>query len=247
MNRLKLLLAGLLCTATAARVPADHAQAVHFVGAGSSAMFQGFIVAAANDMATPLAIPIARFHHWSVKTGGCGGQCATINDNRTASIPNEAANLWVVWATDAGGAATDIWAYASVDSTCGVRPFLAGAQLVLGAGIGAGAPANVASPGLLAWGAPLNGAAGTCPSGFGGNTCDDTALAADVITALGGSGAGATGITITAGMTDIRPEDAKYATLRALGTTVDTSATGVGCVAATCRSWSSGYGPGPAG
>src|SRR5262252_4409077 len=150
MNRLKLLLAGLLCTATAAAVPAANAQTVHFVGAGSSAMFQGFIVAAANDMATPLGIPIARFHHWSVKTGGCGGQCATINDNRTAGIPNEAANLWVVWATDAGGAATDVWAYASVDSTVGVRSFLAGAKLVLGNGIGAQGPANVASPGLLA-------------------------------------------------------------------------------------------------
>jgi hypothetical protein len=247
MNRLKLLLAALVCTATAAVVPAAHAQTVHFVGAGSSAMFQGFIVAAANDMATPLGIPLTRFHHWSVKTGGCGGQCATIVDNRTAGIPAEAGNLWVVWATDAGGAATDIWAYVSVDSVVGVRSFLGGAKLLLGSGIGAQAPANVASPGILASGAPANGAGAACPGGFGGNTCDDATLAADVITALGGSGAGATGIAISAGMTDIRPEDAKYATERALGTVVDTSATGVGCVASTCRSWSLGYGPGPVG
>ncbi len=249
MNRLKLLFAALLCTATAAVAPAAHAQTVHFVGAGSSAMFQGFIVAAANNMDTALGIPITRFHHWSIKTGNncSGGQCATIVDNRTAGIPPESANLWVVWATDAGGAATDIWTYASVDSVVGVRAFLGGAKLVLGAGIGAVAPANVASPGILASGAPGNGAAGTCPAGFGGNTCDDTTLAADVITALGGSGPGATGIAISAGMTDIRPEDAKYATNRALGTTVDTSATGVGCAGGVCRSWSLGYGPGPVG
>src|SRR5215468_9039281 len=178
MNRLKLLLAGLLCTATAAVVPAAQAQVVvHFVGAGSSAMFQGFIVAAANDMATPLGIPINQFHHWSVKTGGCGGQCATIVDNRTAGINPEAGNLWVVWANSP---ATDVWAYVSVDSTVGVRAFLGGAKLVLGATIGSQAPANVASPGILASGAPLNSAAATCPLGFGGNTCDDTTLPPDV-------------------------------------------------------------------
>jgi hypothetical protein len=247
MNRFKLLFAVLLCAATAAVVPAANAQTVHYVGTGSSAMFQGFLVAAANDMPGVLGQPVTNFHHWSVKTshsGGCGGTCATIVDSRTAGIPPEAANLWIVWAAPSGGAATDIWAYASVDSTVGVRTFLAGAKLVLGAGIGATTPDNIAFSGLLASGAPNNGAAATCPSG-GVNTCDDTTLPADVITALGG--AGGIGTALTAGMTDIRPEDAKYATLRSLGTTADTNATGVGCVASVCRSWSLGYGPGPVG
>lgn len=248
MSRFKLLLAACLCVATAAVVPAANAQVVHYVGAGSSAMFQGFIVAAANDMSTVVGQPLTQFHHWSIKTGTqCGGaSCATIVDNRRAGIPAEPGNIWIVWATDAGGVVTDLWAYVSVDSTVGVRTFLAGAKLVLGTGIGGVAPANVAAPTLLASGAPGNGAAATCPTGFTA-FCDDTTLPATVISLLGGSGAGAIGHALTAGMTDIRPEDAKYATNRALGATADTSATGVGCVAATCRSWSLGYGPGPVG
>jgi hypothetical protein len=165
-----------------------------------------------------------------------------------AGIPTEFGNIWIVWADNAG-VITDIWAYVSVDSTVGVREFLAGAKLVLGANIGSTTPDNVASPGILQSGAGSNGAAGTCSSPFvvsATSTCDDTTLPASVITALGGSGAGAVGHAITAGMTDIRPEDAKYATNRALGTTADTSATGVGCTS-PCRSWSLGYGPGPVG
>jgi hypothetical protein len=248
MNRFKLLIAVLLCTATAAVVPAANAQTVHYVGAGSSAMFQGFLVAAANDMAGVVGQPLTSFHHWSVKTshsGGCGGTCATIVDNRKAGIPVEAGNFWVVWATS-GAAVTDVWAYISVDSTVGVRAFLGGTKLVLGANIGSTTPDNVASPGLLASGAGNNGAGATCPTGFAG-TCDDTTLPANVISLLGGSGAGAVGHAITAGMTDIRAEDAKYATNRALGTVADTSATGVGCAGGVCRSFSLGYGPGPVG
>lgn len=251
MNKLKLLFAACLCAATAAVVPVAHAQTVHYVGSGSSAMFQGFEVAAVNDMPTVVGQAITNFHHWSIKTGTqCGGSnCATIVDSRKAGIPVEGANLWVVWAAT-GTTVTDVWAYASVDSTVGVRTFLAGAKLVLGTGIGAVAPANVASPGLLRSGAGANGAAGTCPSGFtesATSTCDDTALPANVISLLGGSGAGAIGHAITAGMTDIRPEDAKYATNRALGTTADTAATGCTQPGGVCRSWSLGYGPGPIG
>jgi hypothetical protein len=209
-------------------------------------MFQGFLVAAANDMATVVGKPLTQFHHWSIKTGTqCGGSnCAVIVDNRRAGIPQEAGNLWVVWADNGAGVVTDVWAYVSVDSVVGVRTFLGGAKLVLGSGIGSVAPANVAAPTLLQSGAGNNGALATCPTGFA-NTCDDTTLVAGVISLLGGSGSGAIGHALTAGMTDIRPEDAKYATNRALGATADTSATGAGCVAATCRSWSLGYGPGP--
>jgi hypothetical protein len=244
MNRLKLLFAVMLCAATAAVAPAAYAQTVHYVGAGSSAMFQGFLVAAANDMPAAIGKAGTTFHHWSAKTSnvGCGGACGLVRDSRTAGIPDEKGNLWIVWSAT-GGAATDIWAYISTDSVVGVRAFLGGAKLVLNAAVVGAAPDNIASPFLLQAGAPGNGAGGTCPVA-GQTTCDDTTLAADVITALGG--AGGAGIAISAGMTDIRPEDAKYATNRALGGNVaDTSATGVGCPGAVCRSWSLGYGPGP--
>jgi hypothetical protein len=244
MRRMKLLFAMLVVIATVALVPAVNAQTVHFVGAGSSAEFQGFEVAAVNDLATK--INATNVHHWSVKTSnaaGCGGTCAAGIDGRSTSIVPQYGNLWVVWVCSSttspcpAGDLTDIWAYLSVDTTVGDRLFLAQptALLQLASTIGSTAPGNVASPALLSAGAPGNGAAGTCPSGQSAN-CDDTTLDAGVIAALGGT----TGIAFTAGMTDIRPEDAKYATNRSLSASVDTYQTG--CAAPPCRSWALGYG-----
>ena len=243
MRRMFLLFATLVLVASVAFVPAASAQTVHFVGAGSSAEFQGFEVAAVNDLAITLAGASGSVHHWTVKTsnaGGCAGTCASGVDGRNAGIGPQFGNLWVVWVCSANpcaGTVTDIWAFLSVDTTVGDRLFLAQptAQLTLAAGIGATAPGNAVSPLLLGAGAPGNGATATCPSGVSTN-CDDTTLDATVITALGGT----TGIAFTAGMTDIRPEDAKYATNRALTASVDTYQ--VGCAAPPCRSWALGYG-----
>jgi hypothetical protein len=246
MTRIKSFFAVLVLAATVALAPAAHAAAtVHYIGAGSSAMFQGTLVAAVND----LAVNSPHIHHWSVKTSngaGCAGTCAGLLDTRSGSIPVEFGNFWVAWSDDGAGNATDIWAYLSTDSTVGVRAIMARptAQLLLAGTIGATAPGNVASPGLFQFGAPANGAAATCPSGFAAN-CDDTTLPADVIAALGGT----TGTAITAGMTDIRPEDAKYATNRLLTahSSEDTGAAGGAACGTTCRSFSLGYGPGPVG
>ena len=55
MTRMKLLFAAAAVLAVSiAAVPAANAQVVHYIGAGSSAMFQGFEVAAVNDL-PPLA------------------------------------------------------------------------------------------------------------------------------------------------------------------------------------------------
>jgi|HubBroStandDraft_6_1064221.scaffolds.fasta_scaffold00141_36 hypothetical protein len=274
MKRMNLLFAALMAAALMAAVPHASAQTgctsnpcVHYIGAGSSAMFQGFEVAAVNDLAQAIvtANPTFTVHHWSVKTGshspnnGCGATCVAGDDNRASggtTPPLEYGNFWVVWVCSVStspcpaGNVTDIWAYLSVDSTVGNRLFLAqpsttqhGALLQLnttaGGGVAATSPDNAASPGILDFGAPGNGASATCPSGFSSN-CDDAALDNEVIIALGGS----TGTPIIDGMTDIRPEDAKYATNRSLGSPVDTSST---CGAPPCRSWALGYGPGPIG
>jgi hypothetical protein len=228
------------------------AQVVHYVGAGASAMYQGFEVAAVNDIG-PLVVNggTATIHHWSIKTshtGGCGGTCAAGVDNRSTAISPQYGNLWVVWVCNTAanpcpaGGVTDIWAYLSIDATVGVRLFLAqqtatqhSAFLQLALTIDSTTPDNAVSPGLLTAGAPGNGATATCPTGFSAD-CDDSSLDPQVISALGG----ATGIPITAGMTDIRPEDAKLATNRTLTTSVDTYQTG--CAAPPCRSWALGYG-----
>lgn len=252
MRRMRLPFATLVAVAAVALVPAMNAQTVHFVGAGSSAEFQGFEVAAINDLAVQLAGSTGTVHHWSVKTSntaGCAGTCAAGIDNRNSGIIPQFGNFWAVWVCSGtgnpcSGTITDIWAYLSVDTTVGDRLFLAqhlnsGVQtpdlLQLASGIGSTAPGNVVSPLLLDAGAPGNGAAATCSTGTSAD-CDDTTLDASVITALGGT----TGIPFTAGMSDVRPEDAKYATNRSLSTNVDTYQTG--CTSVPCRSWALGYG-----
>jgi hypothetical protein len=254
MTKMKLLFAVLVMVATVAFVPAMYAATtVHFVGAGSSAEFQGFEVAAVNDLAITLAGASGTVHHWSIKTSntaGCGGTCAAGVDNRSTGIIPQYGNFWVVWVCSTStnpcpaGNLTDVWAYLSVDTTVGDRLFLAqnitdGVQtpdlLQLSSSINTTAPGNVVSPLLLGAGAPGNGAAATCPSGTSAD-CDDTSLDASVIAALGGT----TGIPFTAGMSDVRPEDAKYATNRTLTTNTDTYQTG--CASVPCRSWALGYG-----
>jgi len=256
MTRMKLLFAAVALVASVAFVPAATATTVHFVGAGSSAEFQGFEVAAINDIATTLAGTTGSVHHWSVKTAntvGCGGTCAAGVDNRSTGIIPQYGNLWVVWVCDTNtypcpaGEITDIWAFLSVDTTVGNRLFLA--QSVVGGkqvpdflqlastvtSTNPGSNGNVVTPALLDAGAPGNGATANCPSGFSSN-CDDALLPAQVASALGGT----TGVPFTAGMSDVRPEDAKYATNRILTTNVDTyQAT---CATKPCRSFSLGYG-----
>ena len=51
MKTFSSLCVALVVATTLAVVPAANAQTVHFAGAGSSAMFQGFGVAAYNDLA----------------------------------------------------------------------------------------------------------------------------------------------------------------------------------------------------
>jgi hypothetical protein len=139
--------------------------------------------------------------------------------------------LWVVYTCAdnpcTGSDAQDVWEYFQVDSTVGNRAFysrasgcalpcnVSGVKGVInsdtkGPNVAAAAQNKVA-PQLLAYG--VNTTTGGCPAGV--NTCDDEFLPTDVWTA-GGFGSGA-GVTINAGFTDIRPEDARYATRRANG------------------------------
>lgn len=199
MIRMKSLFAALVITAIVAVVPAANAQTVHFIGAGSSAMFQGFAVASFNDVGPDAvaALPsghIGTIHHWSTKT------LAHLVDARDPAITTQNGSAWVVWVSDdTAGTSTDVWAYISVDSTVGVRAIMAAprAKFLLDAGSVGAAGAGAISSALFTGGAPDSA----------------TGIPADVYAALGG----ASGTPITAGMSDIRPEDALLATRRIIG------------------------------
>jgi len=232
MKKITSLFAVLVLAATVAVVPAANAQVVHYLGAGSSAMFQGFDVAAYNDLANKAGSTVQLrcstggytcvASHWSV---GSAVAKAFVQDNRAGVgvIPNEPGNIWIVWITCTAGAnpcpagtggngTSDIWAYVSLDSVVGTREFLGRDA--------ANKPATLNLPGPF--GAGANKVAG-CPNNIFNDSSCDTLVAppADVIAALNGH-------VVTAGMTDVRPEDGLQATLRILGNCPDDANLGPG-------------------
>jgi hypothetical protein len=112
---------------------------------------------------------------------------AVVHDSRNSSIPDNKGNVWVVWDNDANP--TTICAYINVDSGVGVRAFFAvpTCTLVLNTSDNGSSGDNLVPPPMRA----------------------DVALPNAVYTALQGA-------AFNAGMTDIRPEDALFATNRAL-------------------------------
>jgi len=203
----------------------DQGPDVLFLAAGSSAMWQPFAIATVNDP----TLAGANSHHYTIK-GKCSGgvNCAQAFDNRTGPggtvSDHQGGNLWVVW----NDAVTQVWVYLSVDSVVGNRLFFANPRATLQVStdtLNAGSAQNLISPKLFKY-----GEATTDPGCNGLSTCDDTQLPMAVYTAITTS----PGDILTTAMTDIRPEDALFATNRVLCTPNN----GLNCL---------GYGPGPVG
>jgi hypothetical protein len=176
---------------SAALVQSSPAQTLQVLTVGSSAQFGPFAVAAWQ---LARAGNVSAFHYTLKASAPCPGTTcyAYINDSRkvgTNTVPLEPGNLWVVWSTNG------IWAYLSVDSTVGVRALAAVPRAKLNLVAQASLPAAGATN-FKYW--PDGGA-------------NDTALTTTVYNALSNT-------TIMAANTDIRPEDALYATNRALNT-----------------------------
>lgn len=150
------------------------------VGAGSSAIWQTAAIGAWKQLAGTGAL------HYTVKGTCTSGNCAQIHDSRSASIPNQGGNLWVVWSADQ----SKVWAYVSVDSVLGNRSFFAvpRASVQVDAETLTLPGQNLISTGL--WGS------------------DASALPSAIYDAINNG-------TLTTAFTDIRPEDAKMAECRA--------------------------------
>ncbi len=144
--------------------------------------------------------------HFTLK----GGNNAWVSDSRTkgtTTVANEYGNLWVVWSDITG----DVWAFLTVDSTVGVRAFSAVPRAKLGLNALNTLPVS-ATTNLFVWDDGSN----------------DTALETGVYNAIATK-------AFTAANTDIRPEDALFATRRSLAALDSTNYTGLG------------YGSGPTG
>ena len=179
---------------------------------GSSGAFNSFSVAGVTtDPITSAAGPCVatdggggngNYHLWTAKTGSPIFPVG-VDANRNLAFPNEPGNIWVEW--DNSAAPTVICAYLTVDSVVGERLFF-------GTYAGGG-HATLAFPN----GVPAVPGAGTCLGGTSQAGAavlapylkDDAAgLPCTVFTAIAGQ-------QFTAAVSDIRPEDAEYATQRA--------------------------------
>jgi hypothetical protein len=114
MMKIKGMTAKAVLVLTALIVPASSFGAVNvkFNAAGSSAAFNALALAAYSSSQCGTNI-------WTKKSTAQG------IDGRSASIPAETANIWVIWATDASGNVTTICSYLRTDSIVGVRLFMA--------------------------------------------------------------------------------------------------------------------------
>lgn len=121
-----------------------------------------------------------------------------IHDNRSAGVNDEIGNAWIVWSQN--GTTVDIWAFLSVDSTVGVRAFESAPRASLTFPTTIPAPGNI----VTTW----------------DDDSADVALDTNVQAALANA-------KFTAAFTDIRPEDALYATKHLLGTTTTCAGTSI--------------------
>jgi hypothetical protein len=201
-RRIELFSAALVAVLALAVAPVANAAVSVWIGAGSSAQWQEYALAAVNDPT------LGATHHYTIK-GTCpdGANCAQALDSRSGpggSVDNaQGGNIWIAWNSDV----TKVWAYLSVDSVVGNRLFFAVPRAVLQLDTGvesANSSLDLISPYLFLHGdsAPSDT---NCPAGA--TTCDIDALPAAVYTALHNT-------PLSAALTDIRPEDALFASHR---------------------------------
>jgi len=190
MLSIRNFVAGLAVSAALSASSLGNAQTLQVSTVGSSAQF-GVFAAAAYKLAGTGA------KHYTIK-GNCGTlPCAYVDDQaRNSSIPNTSGTLFVVWN------ATQIWTYLSVDSVVGVRAFMAAPRALLVVS----PDTETGSSGLVSPSNALN----VWPDA----STDQPSLPVAVWQAI--TGTTGAGVAFTAANTDIRPEDALFATNRAL-------------------------------
>jgi len=185
MSRMKSILAVLVLTAIVGIVPQVQAQTLKVVIAGSSAMWQTLALGAYSDgTCSTLLTGCVSPTFHYTSTGNFN-----LTDTRSTSPTVDGGAIWIVWdsAVDSlGNPLPNVWAYIKVDSVVGVRCYFAAPHCNV----------NVAS-----FPAP-------------GGQISSTLWGADTTPPASIQALFTTGTLVTVGATDIRPEDALFATCR---------------------------------
>jgi len=214
-----------LLAAIVAVVPAANGQTIHVAGASGSSQFLTAALGADQLALTEIAANVAKgiwtqgqksTFHWTAKNS------ANIIDTRDPAgrILPEIGNVFVVWIADSSNSTgntnvTDIWTAVSVDATVAVRAFSAQET----SGSGAQLQVIPAVQGNLIF-----------PTSLWADGRADVSLigVTNVSNAIGTSSTVTGYLHINVALTDLRPEDALYATTRALGTLNTTTWSGLG-------------------
>src|SRR3984957_9490126 len=185
MTRMKSIFAALLLTAIVSVVPQAHAQTAKVILAGSSAMWQTMALAAYKSGGGGSGGNAPCFHYTGSNFNLTDGRPTTKGGTTAVDL----GNVWIVWDSSA---TPNVWAYSKVDSGVGDRCYFAQPHCNINIS-SFPAAANLITPNTL----------------WGDNSADSTPPSA--VSALFTSGS----LLISAAATDIRPEDALFATCRA--------------------------------
>ncbi len=186
MKNLKSIFAGLVLTASLCVMPQAHAATtVKVILAGSSAMWQSMALAAYKSGGCVSGGTAPCFHYTGSNFNLSDGRPTVLGGSTAVDL----GNVWIVW--DSNATSTNIWAYIKVDSAVGDRCYFAQPQCNINIS-SFPAPANLISSSL-----------------WGDNSSDSTPPAAVSALFTGGT------LLVNTAATDIRPEDALFATCRA--------------------------------
>lgn len=205
MSRMKSALAVLLLAAIAGLAPKAQGQTtLKLMVAGSSALWQSMALATYNGGHCPTGAVAPCFHYTFDKnyTTTTGAANFNLNDSRpktyggATSVTTDTGAIWIVWdsATTTAGPKPNVWAYIRVDAAVGARCYFAHPRCYI-TPPAPFPPADAAVPAAL----------------WGDSSADTTPVAGDPVYALFEA---ASGVTVNAAATDIRPEDALWATCR---------------------------------
>jgi hypothetical protein len=189
MTKMKSAFAALLLTAIVSVMPQAHAATtVKVVLAGSSAMWQSMALAAYKSGGCVSGGTAPCFHYTGSNFNLADGRPTVLGGSTAVDL----GNVWIVW--DSNTTSTNIWAYIKVDSAVGDRCYFAQPQCNI----------NISS-----FPAPANLISSTL---WGDSSSDTTPPAAVSALFTGGT------LLVNTAATDIRPEDALFATCRANST-----------------------------
>jgi len=182
---MKTIFAVLLLIAIASVVPQVHAQTAEVILAGSSAMWQSMALAAYKSGSCVSGGTAPCFHYTASNFNLSDGRPTT----KGGSTAVDLGNVWIVWDSSS---TPKVWAFIKVDSGVGDRCYFAQPHCNINIS-SFPAPANLITPNTL----------------WGDNSADSTPPSS--VSALFTSGS----LLVNTAATDIRPEDALFATCRA--------------------------------